>query len=201
MKRLFVAVAATLVFAAPAAAQQQQLRLDLSTVGKGARAAWKANTGLPDPTSNSRADHALVLEKRVATTEVAAAVATVEGIAGTRVTALARLQWNRLNGTHCTGGAPRWNLSITGASGAEYTVFLGCEAAAQTPGDHDAWTMGFWGSDEIRAQVSAQAGADALAGTLTGLAIVFDEGPDSVVLDNLVVTTATADGRWYGPSS
>jgi hypothetical protein len=201
MSRLFIAVAAALLLAAPAAAAPAQLRLDLGTVGKGARAAWKAHTGLPDPTSNGGGDHALLLHKGVPTSEFAAAVAAVEGVEGTPVTALARLQWNRRTGTHCTGGAPRWNLSITGASGAEHTVFLGCAAAAHTPGDHDDWTMDFWGGPAIRAQVFAQAGADALNGTLTGLAIVFDEGPDGVLLDNLVVTTATADGRWSGPGA
>ena len=31
--------------------------------------------------------------------------------------------------------------------------------------------------------------------------IVFDEGPDSVLLDNLNVTTFAAEGRWYGPGA
>jgi hypothetical protein len=115
------------------------------------------------------------------------------------VTSIARLQWNRRNGTYCGTGAPRWNLSIVGASGTSYTIFLGCAAAASSPGDHDDWTMDFWGAETIRSQVSAQGGADALGGTLSGLAIVFDEGPASALLDNIHVTTQTVDGRWYGP--
>src|SRR5207249_8596584 len=39
----------------------------------------------------------------------------------------------------CGAGAPRWNIGIIDADGAEHTVFLGCNAATHSPGGTDGW--------------------------------------------------------------
>ncbi len=177
---------------------QSGMTLHPSGFGPHSYAAWKAHQGEPDGHGN--ADFALYFQKLTETAVFAAGVAVVDGLEGQPVTTLDTLSWEHRAGGHCGAGAPRWNVGITGASGTEYTVFLGCSAAAHFPGQTPGWTLDFYDVPAIAAAILAQAGSDGAAGTIRSLAIVFDEGTDAgegfVFLDNVRVNQT----QWTQPA-
>ena len=200
------------IFPSLAVAQVPNLKLHPNGFGPDSYAAWKAKRGQPD--SEGEGDHALYFQKMTATTTVAAGIAVVTGFKGQTIpaTALTGLSWEHRfdNGGHCGAGAPRWNVHVTGASGTKFTLFLGCAAATHSPspGDPTRWLEDSYGSPAILTLGAANAGLsasllDILAGTLTGLAIVFDEGTDQgtgfVDLDNITVTIGGVSKVWTGP--
>ena len=205
MKRLrWLIAAGVLAVAVPAVALAGALTLHPSGFGPKTYASWKANEGQPD--SQGAASEALYFQKGVPTSTFAAALAFVRGLEGEPVTSLTGsslmtgLSWEHRNDGHCGAGAPRWSFGITGASGQRHTIFLGCAAALHTPSLTPGWTRDSYPGPAIEAQVLAQGGADALAWTIRGLAIVFDEGTDTpgrglittpgrVFLDNITVNT------------
>jgi hypothetical protein len=82
-----------------------------------------------------------------------------------------------------------------------YTVFLGCAAAAHGPGSAPGWILDSYPGPAIEAAVLARTGLASTTGlTITSLAIVFDEGndltPGFVFLDNITVN----DHTWTGPA-
>ena len=171
--------ACALAFAAPAAAAPQKLTLHPDGFGQKSLSAWKAKQGEAD--SNGNANQALYFQKFVPTATFAAGVATVNGIAGQSITSLS---WEHRNDGHCGAGAPRWNIytNVT-------TYFLGCGAAAHSPGSEPGWTK-----DTFVLPVLAS------GEVVTGLQIVFDEGTDQgqgfVYLDNIQVN----DQTWTSPA-
>jgi len=179
------------------------LKLHPSGFGEKSQAAWKAKEGLPD--SSGKANHALYLQKMTATSTFAAGVAIVDGVEGMPTSALTGLEWEHRTDGWCGAGAPRWNVGVTGASGDEYTLFLGCAAATHTPGSAANWIRDSYAGPAIVAVGGSNAGltaaqqADAAAGTIRSLAIIFDEGtdfgPGYVYLDNIKVN----DHVWTGP--
>ncbi len=179
------------------------LKLHPSGFGEQSYAAWKAKEGLPD--SSGKANHALYLQKMTETSTFAAAVAMIDGVEGMPVSALTGLEWEHRNDGHCGAGAPRWNVGVTGSSGTDYTLFLGCAAAVHSPGSGTNWTRDTYAGPAIVAVGGSNAGltpaqqADAAAGTVRYLAIVFDEGTDQgqgyVYLDNIKVNNQV----WTGP--
>jgi|GEM_PF-1812614 len=193
-KRLFrpkwivpIAVAVVALFA-PTAALAGTLTLHPAGFGPQSYASWKANQGLPD--SNPLTNQALYFQKDTPTSTNAAGVVLIHGLAGTKVSDLTGLSWDRRTDGHCGGGAPRWDIFVTGSSGTRYTLFLGCDAAAHTPvtatdpGNH-TWCMdSFAGNNNILDVGTVSAGltgsfSDIQAGTIRDLAIVFDVGNDS----------------------
>ena len=159
--------------------------------GEGSFAAWKSQQGQPDTKGNG--NFALYFQKMTTTATNAAAFAVITGFEGQDVSTLT-LSWDHRTDGWCGAGAPRWNLRITGHSGASYLVFLGCDAATHS----SPFMVGtnFWITDspDIVARTTEQLGSnasDALTGTVSSLAIIFDEGtdvgPGFVFLDNITV--------------
>jgi hypothetical protein len=201
------------IFPSLAVAQGLNLKLHPNGFGPDSYAAWKAKRGQPD--SEGEGDHALYFQKMTTTATVAAGIAVITGFKGQAIPAamLTGLSWEHRfdNMGHCGAGAPRWNVQVTGASGTKFTLFLGCAAATHTPspGDPANWLVDSYGSSLVILTVgAANAGltaslVDIMAGTLTGLAIVFDEGTDQgtgfVDLDNITVTIGGVSKVWTGP--
>jgi hypothetical protein len=199
--RLGAAALAALAF--PAAGLAGDLTLHPSGFGQKSYAAWKAHEGQPDSVGN--ANQALYLQKGVPTAVVAAGVAVVRGLAGQPATALTGLSWEHRDDSHCGAGAPRWNVSVHSNVSGDFTVFLGCAAAAHSPGSQLGWTRDSYPGAVIQAAIFAQTGDTANNFVLRGLSILFDEGSDQglpcpnagvgcVFLDNVIVN----DHCWTG---
>jgi hypothetical protein len=184
----------------PALASAATSTISLKPGGYGWRtfAGWRPGQGEQD--TYRRGHMALLFQKGLTSITYAAAVADVNGFGGQRISTFtqssAPLAWERRNDGHCGLGAPRWDVDISGASGARYVVYLGCSYAAHSSGAEANWTKDTFKGAAISKEVLAQAGADALGGTVRGLSIVFDEGadspavvgaPGSVYLDNIKV--------------
>lgn len=192
---LFAASGTTLATGGP--------KLHPSGFGEHSYSSWKAGEGLPDSTGDK--DQALYFQKMTETFAFAAGVAVIRGLEGTDVSALTAggsgLEWQHRDDGWCGAGAPRWNVNITASDGKRYTVFLGCAAAAHSPGDGPDWIRDTYPGPAIAAQIQGQVfatafneciagGLDAatctaagnaavtaaLAGELRNLVIVFDEG-------------------------
>ena len=182
MGRRFMLVAATVAAALtlPAAAFAGALTLHPSGFGTHSYAAWKAKQGLAD--SGGNAFQALYFQKETTTATVAAGVAVIKGIAGLPLGNLTGLSWDHREDGHCGAGAPRWNVNLQDAMGNPYTVFLGCNAAVHSQKPQTGPAGHGWCHDE---QPSPAATIASLAGvpvgnlTVTGLAILFDEGTDT----------------------
>jgi hypothetical protein len=90
---------------------------------------------------------------------------------------------------------------VTDAAGNQYVVFLGCAAAAHSPGSAPGWTRDTYGAAAIQAQIIAQTPVTATGLTISSLAIVFDEGTDQgqgyVFLDNITVNNQV----WTSPAT
>jgi len=156
--------------------------------GEHSYAAWKAQQGLLDTSGNS--NQALYFQKMTTTATFAAGVAVFQGIEGTPVGSLTGLEfWIPINdNSHCGAGAPRFNVRVKPAIGPSQTFFFGC--AAMIPGSSQMAPNG-----KIYQQRTV-AGPDLAAlevfgGTITSLAILFDEGDDQgsgfAFLDNITV--------------
>jgi hypothetical protein len=102
---------------------------------------------------------------------------------------------------HCGAGAPRWNVGVTLRNGQSRNVFLGCAAAAKSPGSAPGWLRDSYPGEAVQAAIVAGIGADEVAGArIRNLLIVFDEGRDQgqgyVHLDNIIVN----DKMWTSPA-
>ena len=172
---------------------QSGIQLRLGSFGDGTKAAWKSGEGLLD--AKGSRSQALLLQKIATTSTFSAAYAQVKGLEGLPPASVVALAWEHRSDGHCGAGAPRWNLSITGATGNSYTVFLGCAAASHSVGTAANWTRDSYDAAAIAAQVLAQAGSDGVNGRVSGLYILFDEGidvgPGFVFLDNIRVNAKT----------
>ena len=162
--------------------------------GQDTYAAWKAQEGRPD--SQGTANQALYLQNGTPAPNTAAA-ARVRGLEGTPVTTLVSLSYDhRVPGT-CTRTDPRWTLFIRGKSSRQYVVNLGCALTPGHPTDDPHWIRRIFTQPVIRAEVLKQPkGTDALAGTITGLALVMDRSQGFVYLDNVGVRSKTATKLW-----
>src|SRR2546428_6257631 len=175
----------------------QGLNLRAGGFGEGSLGAWKSQQGLPDNKGNG--NFALYLQKLTTTATNAAGFAVITGLEGQDVSSLTYLAWDhRRTDGHCGAGAPRWDVFVKGLTTTPYTLFLGCAAAVQTPvSDAPEWITDSYSGAAIVTVGASNAGltaveqADAAAGTITGLIIVFDEGTDQgegfVFLDNITV--------------
>lgn len=181
---------------APSAASfaQSASNLTLHPRGFGEKSltAWRAKEGLPD--SRGTANQALYFQKFTATSTYAAGVALIQGASGIPISEITGLSWEHRNDGHCGAGAPRWTFYVQDAGGNQGVVFLGCAAAAHTPGSAPNWTRDSYPGSAIAAAIIPLGSnpVDASTATLASdLAIVFDEGTDQgvgyVYLDNITV--------------
>lgn len=181
MRYLFVyaCVAAFALVLAGGAAAGSSYTLHPAGFGTMSYASWKAQQGTPDSSGN--ANQALYFQKMTATATNAAGVAVIKGLEGLPASELTGLSWLHREDGHCGAGAPRWNIGVQDGSGHHYTVFLGCNAAQHT--ETGVTTNGFgWCKDDQgspAAAIAAAAGQPLSELTITGLAIVFDEGNDT----------------------
>ncbi len=188
----------------------QGVNLHAGGFGEASFAAWKSQQGLPDSKGNG--NFALYFQKMTTTATNAAAFAVITGVEGQSFSDLS-LSWLRRDGGHCGAGAPRWNVGVTGATGIDYRVFLGCVYADHSDGP-TGWKSDAFSHDGIVAQLlpdrvvaigttlPTDFAADIEGGTITSLAIIFDEGTDAgpdftgfVFLDNITVNGKT----WTSP--
>jgi hypothetical protein len=217
MRNVYV-IAIVLGLLVPSFSHAQQTTPDLNLhpngFGPHAYAAWKAKQGQED--SEGEGDHSLYFQKLTATETVAAGIAVITGFKKQlpiAASSLTGLSWEHRNDGWCGAGAPRWNVIVTGASGTRYTLFLGCAAAAHSPGSAAGWTRDSYAAPTLLTIGATNAGQmanimDIQAGTLTGLSIVFDEGttfrdaplgPGFVHLDNITVSINGMPKVWTGP--
>ena len=193
MRRLLITIVVAL--AVPAAALAgSTYTLHPSGFGEHSYSSWKGGEGLPD--SHGKGDQALYLQKLTATTTFAAGVAVIKGFEGRPVSALTGLEfWVGLDG-HCGAGAPRFNIYYQPAAGPRQTLFVGCQEMA--PSGTDIAPSG-----RVFERLTFS-GPFPNLGTITGMAIVFDEGNDVgegyVHLDDITVQSATGAHTWTSAS-
>lgn len=200
----FGIVAAAIMLAAlamPVAAGSSP-KLHPSGFGEHSYASWKAGEGLPDSIGNK--NQALYFQKMTSTETYAAGVAVFQNLPPMSTADLELEFWWRNDG-HCGAGAPRFNVRVENALGIEQTYFVGC--AAMVPG---ATVPGPDGTTYQQRTFRAlyPGTVDLPLGTVTGLAIVFDEGTDDgegvVYLDDIRVneylwTSASDNGGGNTP--
>jgi hypothetical protein len=166
-----LAIAAVLALALSATAGAASgPKLHPSGFGPHSYASWKGGEGLEDSTGTK--DQALYFQKNTSTATVAAGVAVFRGFEGSDTADILPLEfWYGTDG-HCGAGAPRFNVRIQPPSGPQQTIFVGC--AAMVPGATAA-------ADNGRTFQQRTFAGPLPAGTVTGLAIVFDEGDDPLL--------------------
>ena len=135
-----------------------------------ASGAWVTHQGLADAGGSQ---HALYLAKQAPTNAWASGGASVEGVAGMKLT---ELGFDYRNDGWCGAGAPRFNVYIEEAN---THYFFGCSYGIHTPStEHADWTrVRFDGNDAQPAD-----GTTAWPGfgnvTVKRIEIVYDEGTD-----------------------
>ena len=174
MRYLIAAAAAALGLAlAGGALAGSSYNLHPAGFGPHSYAAWKAQQGTTDDTGSG--NQALYFQKDTTTTTVAAGVAVITGLEGLPASELTGLSWWHREDGHCGAGAPRWNIGVRDTSGNSHTVFLGCDAAQHT--EAGTFSGHGWCMDTL-SETTIQSALGPNAATITGLAIVFDEGTD-----------------------
>jgi hypothetical protein len=142
----------------------------------GVRAAWRTHTGLKDA---GRSDHALVLVKKVATTDCSSAYARIRGVKGLPAV---ELGFDYREDSLCTGGSARFNVTATDG----FHFVGGCGNAVPVPLGTDRR-----GDDWFRVTFDLTNPAHAFppvapGATLVSVTILHDEQGRSV-LDNINV--------------
>ena len=193
MRRLLITLVVALVAPATALAGSAYT-LHPSGFGEHSYSSWKGSEGLTD--THGTADQALYLQKMTSTATVAAGVAVIKGFEGQPVSALERLEfWVGTDG-HCGAGAPRFNVYYQPLVGPQQTLFVGCQG--MVPGGTAAAPSG------RVFQRRTFAGPFPDLGTITGIAIVFDEGNDVgqgfVYLDDITVSSQNGSHTWTSAS-
>jgi hypothetical protein len=203
LPRFFAVAVAALVMAGGAVAGT--LTLHPAGFGPQSYAAWKAMQGQPDFTGS--ADQSLYFQKMVPTMTFAAGVAVFKGVAGHPVSDLTGLGFDYRMDGHCGAGAPRFSLVIQPPSGPKQRVVFGCLAmlpagAVTFCPPHAATVLlaCMW----VRKRVAVPDLEGLPAGTISSLAIIFDEGNDQgqgyVHLDNVFVELNGMPHCWTSAS-
>jgi hypothetical protein len=184
LRRIISALAAAcaLALVATAGATDDGLWLFPASYGTGTLAAWQAQQGETD--SQGSANQAILLEKDVAAPDTSAA-AHVIGLEGQPVRVLTLAYEYRVKGGTCTVTDPRWALFVKGRSGRLYEVNLGCKTAPASSGAQPGWIRRTFSRSFISAEVVRKGGSDALAGEVSGLALVFDHAIGQIFVDNV----------------
>ena len=142
----------------------------------GVSAAWRTHKGLPDA---GRSDHALVLIKRVATTDCSSALARIRGVKGLPALTLG---FDYREDSYCSGGSARFNVQASDG----FHFVGGCGNGAPVPAGTDRrgddWSrVTFDLTDPAVAFPPVAAGA-----TLVSVTVIQDEQGTSI-LDNISV--------------
>jgi hypothetical protein len=151
-------------------------------------AGWLKGLGLPDnggsnenpsdpPDLPNKNDihYGLLLSKNGPTSVCSSAGADIVGLQDIQVQASTQLGFDYRNGSHCGGGAPRFNVSWVDSLGNPGFSFVGnCSLATATPSPQDSqWTQLRWNV------VLDSFPTIPLDATITEISIVFDEGTSS----------------------
>jgi hypothetical protein len=138
----------------------------------------------------------IVLAKNCTTlTNASADVEIISPLESGDISALTELNFDSMNGGHCGAGAPRFNVTVDGA-----TYFLGCTGGVHTDLGN-GWTHVEFGPAEF-----AAAGIPT-TGTLEDLVIIFDEGTDTPTSDTIgtpgtvTIDNISVNGEVVGDSS
>lgn len=124
----------------------------------------------------------------------------VSSLEGGPASALTSAGFDIKNGTHCNGGAPRFELDLDAES--FFVIALGCTAGTLTDLGN-GWTRVTFSTAQIAAAVVAAGGTP--ASIITDMFVLFDEGsdtpvsatvgtPGNAIIDNLMVNGAVFGG-------
>jgi hypothetical protein len=197
LRRIISALVAAcaLALATAAGATDDGLWLFPAAHGTGTIAAWRAQEGETDV--QGTANQAILLEKDVAAADTSAA-AHVIGLEGQPVRVLTLAYEYRVKDGTCTVTDPRWALFVQGRSGRQYEVNLGCKVAPASAGAQPGWIRRTFSRAFVSAEVVRKGGSDALAGQVSGLALVFDHAIGHVFVDNVHAQARIANTWTFG---
>jgi hypothetical protein len=175
--------------AALAVAYSPALTLRLGTVGNGASAKWET---IREP--GSAANHVLVLEKFVPTSEFEAAGADVFKIAGTDVEDIDALDFTNLTPATAGGGSPRW------------TLYYGQPGEGIRGWVHLDPTIADTNADGVIDQAEIQADpnwvySDIQPGDVVYYLQILVDEQERVVLDDIMVRVNGVTSTFSGPGS
>jgi hypothetical protein len=195
MKRIITALVAAgaLALVAAAGATDDGVRLFPASHGSDTIASWRAQEGETDYQGNAR--EAVLLEKDAFAGNNSAA-AHVVGLEGQPVRVLTLAFEYRLNDGLCNTTDPRWAVFVQGQSGREYEVNLGCTLAPKSPGAEAGWIRRTFSRQLISAQGFRKGGNDALAGQVSGLALLVDRSIGHVFVDNIRAQAKGVANTW-----
>lgn len=165
--------------------------------------AWLGGLGLPDDDTNNSQNPfpanagpspedrhtGLLLSKNGPTPECAAAGARIKGWQPGNT--IDQLGFDYRNGTHCGGGAPRFNITST----AGFTYFAGCNTGtpAFAPQDPTEWTRVLFDTDAQIFPAGAQPAFQLGVTPVRSISIIYDEGTDTANNDAEGVGLAVID--------
>ena len=132
-------------------------------------AAWVTGIGLPDA---GNSNHGLYLAKNGPTATNAAAFASIDGVEGIKLT---ELGYDVKDDGHCSGGAPRFNVTASDGFHFVGACTNGTPSGTPAPG----WTRYRFSNAQAFPPITPGA-------VVSSIAIVFDE-EGSVVIDNIDV--------------
>ena len=158
--------------------------------------AWLGGMGLPDngelntqsavlnsppistPTSRRDPHTGLLLNKNGPTSDCSSSGASIKGFRPGSV--ITELGFDYRLGTHCGGGAPRFNIVTTGG----LTYFAGCGTGLRTPAPQDPsqWERVRFGP--VFAQIGGSPPFQFGVTQVRSIDIVYDEGTDSTGLND-----------------
>jgi hypothetical protein len=193
MKVLLAAAAAVLcVLAAPAEALSLDLTLQPVGQGKDSHASWLGGIGEPDDVGFANQTFALTN----GSADGNGSAALVHGVEGVPVRYVTSLSYEYRKDGRCSKTDPRWTLFIQGRSGRQYVVNLGCGVSAVSEGSTPGWLKRTAAQAFLRLEVLRKGGTDAFDGTLTGLALAYNQTVGSILLDNIGVATKLGSRTW-----
>lgn len=192
MKRLLIAGGVALVLVSVAfAANNFTIKTDRFNPGNAQvsiASDWVRGAGVPD---NKRSEGLLLeMSQTVAYPPGASADATVKGVKGVTLTSLGV---DRVFGTYCTNGSPRFDVETT--NGGVYAV--GCASGVHsTAGMPSGWErITFRNSDFQHLSGPAWSGFGTAGAKLDFLQLLQDEGPSASILDNVQINGTVISGR------
>jgi hypothetical protein len=193
MRVLLAAAAAVCgVLATPAGAFALDLKLHPVGQGKDTHASWLGGVGEADDTGN--ANQTFLLTN--ASTDGNGSAGIIRGLEGVPVRAVTSLSYEHRKDGRCTKTDPRWTLFIQGKSGRHYAANIGCAASAPSSGSSPNWIRHTASQSFLQLNVFRKGGSDALAGTLTGLALAYDQTVGTILVDNISVATKLGSQTW-----
>jgi hypothetical protein len=140
------------------------------------------------------ADFGLVLAKNVDTSVVAAGLAVINGPEGKTVTPNMVFGYSYREDGHCGAGAPRINVTVT--NGTDQAIYnAGCNSSSTPPDtieDLGDWTALTWTPGNFIPLGPAP--VPLVGSEIVSVVIVFDEGPEEAILDDITFNNLVAGG-------